>query len=332
MNNSTLTAARTITMAGAINEALDVALDADPRVFLLGEDIADPAGGVFKVTKGLSTKHGTERVRTTPIAEQAIIGAAIGASLAGYRPVAEIMFFDFVAVAMDQIVNHAAKLRYMSGGHTPSPITVRTTVGSPRFGAQHAQTLESWFMHIPGMTVVYPSTPADARGLLLSSIFSDDPTLFVEHSELLFSAKGDAPTGDVRIPLGKADVKRAGDDLTIIAHGTQVASALAAADTLAADGVRAEVIDLRTLVPLDTPTVLESVARTKRAIITHQATRFLGPGAEIAALITEALSTDLAAPVVRLGADFAPVPFSTALSVFPTAERIVEEARTLVGR
>jgi len=331
MTDAILTENRTITMANAINEALDVALQTDPKVFLIGEDVADPAGGVFKVTKGLSSKHGTDRVRPTPIAEQAIVGAAIGASMVGYRPVAEIMFFDFITVAMDQIVNHAAKLRYMSGGHTPSPITVRTTVGSSRFGAQHAQTLEAWFMHTPGLVVAYPSTPADARGLLLSSVFSDDPVLFIEHSAMLFTSKGDAPVGDVRIPLGKADIKRAGSDVTIVTYGTQVAPSLAAADALAAEGISVEVIDLRTLVPLDTATVLESAARTGRVIVTHQATQFMGPGAEIASIITERLWGRLAAPVVRLGADYVPVPFSSALSVVPTAESIAQAARTLAA-
>ncbi|MCR2764336.1 alpha-ketoacid dehydrogenase subunit beta [Microbacterium sp. zg.B48] len=325
------TQTRTISMAVAINEALDVALGTDEKVFLIGEDIADPAGGVFKVTKGLSSRHGTDRVRATPIAEQAIIGAAIGASMVGYRPVAEIMFFDFVTVAMDQIVNHAAKLRYMSGGHTTSPITVLTTVGSSRFGAQHAQTLEAWFMHTPGMTVAYPSTPADARGLMLSSVFSDDPVLFIAHSEMLFSSKGDAPEGDVRIPLGVADIKRAGDDVTIVTYGTQVAASLAAAAELAAEGIDVEVIDLRTLLPLDLPTVLESVGKTRRVIITHQATKFMGPGAEIATLITERIGKDLAAPVLRLGADYVPVPFSSSLSVVPTAKDIAAAARALVA-
>ncbi|CAN5344296.1 alpha-ketoacid dehydrogenase subunit beta [soil metagenome] len=322
---------RSITMATAINEALDIALGIDQKVFIIGEDVADPAGGVFKVSKGLSTKHGTERVRATPIAEQAIVGAAIGAAIAGFRPVAEIMFFDFITVAMDQIVNHAAKLRYMSGGHTTAPITVRTTIGGSRFGAQHAQTLEAWFMHIPGINIVMPSTPADARGLLLSSVFSDDPTLFIEHSELLFSVKGTAPTGDVRIPLGVADIKRAGRDITVITYGSQVSLALAAAEALAADGIEVEVIDLRSLVPLDIQTILESVSRTRRAIITHQATRFAGPGAEIGSLITESLFSELRAPVVRLGADFVPVPFSTALNVYPTAATIEAASRGLMA-
>lgn len=319
-------------MAAAINEALDVALDADSSVFLIGEDIADPAGGVFKVTRGLSSKHGVDRVRSTPIAEQAIIGTAIGAAMVGFRPVAEIMFFDFVTVAMDQIVNHAAKMRYMSAGHTPSPLTILTTVGTPRFGAQHAQTLEAWFMHVPGINVVYPSTPHDARGLLLSSIFSDDPTLFIEHSDMLFAVKGPAPEGDVRIPLGVADVKRPGTDVTIVSYGSQVHVALEAAAGLADEGIDVEVVDLRTLVPLDMATVLESVERTGRCLITHQATQSMGPSAEISARITEAIGPTLLAPVRRLGADFAPVPFSTALNIYPTVLSVTDAARALVGK
>jgi acetoin:2,6-dichlorophenolindophenol oxidoreductase subunit beta len=317
-------------MAVAINEALDIALASDQSVFLIGEDIADPAGGVFKGTRGLSTKYGAERVRNTPIAEQAIIGAAIGAAMTGDRPVAEIMFFDFVTVAMDQIVNHAAKLRYMSAGHTPVPVTIRTTVGSPRFGAQHAQTLEAWFMHVPGIQVVYPSTPADARGLLLSSVFGDNPTLFIEHSEMLFAVKGPVPDGDVRIPLGVADVKRHGTDATIVTYGSQVQVALTAAEQLAPEGVSVEVVDLRTLVPLDMDTVLESADRTGRLLVTHQATRSMGPGAEIAARVQEAIGPRLRAPIARLGAEFAPVPFSPALNIYPTEKSVAEAIRGLV--
>jgi pyruvate/2-oxoglutarate/acetoin dehydrogenase E1 component len=329
MTDPNQTGTRVVNMSKAINEAIDVAMGVDARVILLGEDVADPAGGVFKVTKGLSSKHGTDRVRATPIAEAAIVGTAIGASLGGYRPIAEIMFFDFITVGLDQIINHAAKLRYMSGGHTPTPLTVRTTVGSSRFGAQHAQSLEAWFMHTPGINVAIPSTPADARGLLLTSIFGDDPTLFIEHSEMLFTNKGPVPDGDVRIPFGVADVKRSGSDVTIVAYGPMVAPALAAAEELAAEGIDVEVVDPRTLVPLDIATILESVSKTRRAIVVHQATRSVGAGAEIASLITEALFTELVAPVERLGAEFTPVPFSTALNVFPTKESIIEAARKL---
>lgn len=318
-----------LNLAAALNAGLDVALGLDPKVLLLGEDVADPAGGVYKVTKGLSTKYGTNRVRATPIAEQAIVGAAIGASIGGYIPVAEIMFFDFVAVCMDQIVNHAAKFRYMSGGLTPNPITIRTTVGTNRFGPQHSQSLEAWFMHVPGLKVVMPSNPADAKGLLLSAIFDPDPCLVIEHSTLYYSQKGPVPVGDVRIPLGRAEVKRPGRDVSLITYGPQVLLAMAAADLLAVEGIDAEVIDLRCLVPLDTSAILSSVAKTRRAVVLHGASRFCGPGAEIAAFITEALFPDLAAAVVRLGAADVPVPFAQGLDPFPTVEAITAAVRRL---
>lgn len=321
-----------MTMAAALNAALDTALESDDRVILLGEDIADPAGGVFKITNGLSTKHGTTRVRATPIAEQSILGAAIGASLGGYLPVAEVMFFDFLTVAMDQLVNHAAKLRYMSGGVTPVPITVRTMVGSSRFGPQHSQELEAWFMHTPGIKVVAPSTPADAKGLLLSCIFDPDPCLFVEYSSLIFSQKGDVPADDRRIPLGAAAVRRPGADVSVITYGAQVPMVLKAAARLQEeDGIDVEVIDLRTLVPLDMATVLASVAQTTRAVVVHGATTFCGPGAEIASRITEELFADLAAPVTRLGAENVPLAFAPELDAQPTVAKVVDAVRRLAA-
>jgi pyruvate/2-oxoglutarate/acetoin dehydrogenase E1 component len=320
-----------MSLAAALNSALDTALQIDDRVILLGEDIADPAGGVFKITNGLSTKHGTSRVRATPIAEQSIVGAAIGAALGGYLPVAEVMFFDFLTIATDQLVNHAAKLRYMSGGTTPVPITVRTMVGSSRFGPQHAQELEAWFMHTPGIKVVTPSTPVDAKGLLLSCIFDPDPCLFVEYSSLIFSQKAEVPDDDYRIPLGVAAVARPGTDVSIITYGGQVPIVHKAAATLSEEGIETEVIDLRTLVPLDLPAVLASVAKTTRAVVVHGATTFCGPGAEIAAAITEELFGDLAAPVRRVGAENVPVAFAAELEVHPTAERIVRAVRELAS-
>jgi acetoin:2,6-dichlorophenolindophenol oxidoreductase subunit beta len=308
--------------AGAMTSALECAMAADEKVIVLGEDVADPIGGVFKVTKGLSTKFGTDRVRATPISEQAIVGTAIGLSMVGYRPVAEIMFFDFITVAMDQIVNHAAKLRYMSGGATPAPITVRTTVGGSRFGAQHAQSLEAWFMHTPGIKVVMPSGARDAKGLLTSCIFDDDPCLYVEHMGLAFSSSEDVPVGDFRIPLGKANILTPGSDITIISYGPLVRPSLDAAATLLDQGIRCEVIDLRTLTPLDTDTIFESVTKTRRAVVVHEATTFCGPGAEISSQIHEQLFGELLAPVLRLGAEYTPVPFSTALSGYPTRDSI----------
>jgi acetoin:2,6-dichlorophenolindophenol oxidoreductase subunit beta len=308
--------------ASAMTSALECSMAADEKVIVLGEDVADPIGGVFKVTKGLSTKFGTDRVRATPISEQAIVGTAIGLSMVGYRPVAEIMFFDFITVAMDQIVNHAAKLRYMSGGATPAPITVRTTVGGSRFGAQHAQSLEAWFMHTPGIKVVMPSGARDAKGLLTSCIFDDDPCLYVEHMGLAFSSSEDVPIGDFRIPLGKANILTPGSDITIISYGPLVRPSLDAAATLLDQGIRCEVIDLRTLTPLDTDTIFESVTKTRRAVVVHEATTFCGPGAEISSQIHEQLFGELLAPVLRLGAEYTPVPFSTALSGYPTRDSI----------
>jgi acetoin:2,6-dichlorophenolindophenol oxidoreductase subunit beta len=309
--------------AGAMTSALECAMAADDKVIIIGEDVADPIGGVFKITKGLSTKFGTRRVRATPISEQAIIGTAIGLSMVGYRPVAEIMFFDFITVAMDQIVNHAAKLRYMSGGATPAPITIRTTVGGSRFGAQHAQSLEAWFMHTPGIKVVMPSGPRDAKGLLESCIFDGDPCLYIEHMALAYGATEDVPVGDFRIALGVANVLRAGTDMTIISYGPMVGPSLEAATDLAAQGINCEVIDLRTLSPLDLDTIFESVTKTRRAVVVHEATQFCGPGAEISSQIHEQLFGELLAPVLRLGAEYTPVPFSTALSGYPTRETIV---------
>ncbi|HEY0448718.1 alpha-ketoacid dehydrogenase subunit beta [Actinophytocola sp.] len=321
-----------MTAVAAMNSALDLEMAADEKVVLLGEDIADPAGGVFKVSKGLSTKYGKHRVRATPIIEQTIVGTAVGLALGGYRPVAEIMFFDFVAMAMDQLVNHAAKFRYMSGGHTPAPITVRTVVGSSRFGAQHAQSLEAWFMHTPGIKVVMPSSPADAKGLLTSCVRDDDPCLFIEHINLAFSRKEEVPVGEYTVPLGKANVLRTGDDATVITYGPQVPVVLAAAERLSADGIEAEVIDLRSLVPLDLETVLGSVARTRRAVVVHEATRFAGPGAEIAAQITEHLFDDLAAPVRRVGGAYVPIPFAQSLNSLPTADDVVAAVTEVTKR
>lgn len=301
-------------MIEAINMALKEAMEQDPSVFLLGEDIADPeGGGVFQVTKGLSSVFGADRVRSTPISEQAIIGAAIGASLAGYRPVAEIMLMNFVTVAMDQIVNHAAKLRFMSGGQTSVPITIRTATGSGMGnGGQHSDMLEAWFCHTAGMKVVMPSSPAEAKGLLLSSIFDDDPVLFVECYPMYFT-KGDAPEPGVRIPLGKARIAREGGDVTLIGYSRSVGDCLAVAETLANAGISAEVIDLRTVAPLDRETVLASVAKTRRAVVVHEAVKPFGVGAEISSLIHENLFADLKAPVQRIGSNFQPVPFSRPL-------------------
>ena len=298
----------------AVNLALDEAMTLDPEVILLGEDIADgQEGGIVGVTKGLSTKFGTSRVRSTPIAEQAIIGAAIGASIVGMRPVAEIMLMNFTTVAMDMIVNHAAKLRYMSGGQTHVPITIRTMTGAGfGTGGQHADYLEAWFAHVPGMKVVAPSSPADAYGLMLSCIFDDDPCLFIENLPTYWNP-GSPPQVAQRIPLGKANVLREGSDVTLISYSRTVHDCAIVADKLAKEGIQVEVIDLRTISPLDEAALLKSVAKTGRAVVVHEAVRKFGVGAEIAALLHEHLFGQLKAPVQRIGSNQSPVPFSKTL-------------------
>ena len=321
-----------MTMREALNLALDQALASDDRVFLLGEDIADP--GASGPTAGLSTKYGYDRVLDTPISEAAIVGAAIGAAIDGMLPVAEIMIMDFIGIAADQLINNAAKLRFMTAGRTTAPITVRTQVyGGLATGATHSQSLEAWFMHVPGMKVIIPSTPRDGKGLLTSAIFDPDPCLFIETIRLQ-GQKGAVPTDPgFAIPLGLADVKRPGTDVSLIAYGRGVHDALKAAARLASEhGVSAEVVDLRTLVPLDIETIVESVGRTRRAVVTHHAVQFAGPGAEIAAILQAELFGRLEAPVERVGAKFIPAPAAAALeaAALPSPERIVEAAlRTL---
>jgi pyruvate dehydrogenase E1 component beta subunit len=324
---------KTITVMAAIGEALDEALAEDPRVFLIGEDLADPAGGVGGLTSGLSTKHGMDRVLSTPISEAAIAGAAIGAALDGQLPVAEIMIMDFITIAMDQMINLAAKARFMSANRTPCPVTVRTaTFGGTGIGATHSQSLEAWFMHMPGIKVIMPSTPADAKGLLKSAIFDPDPCLFVE-TTACFGIRGEVPLGDHRVEIGKADIKRAGTDVTVISHGRAVFDALAAADLLANEGISVEVLDLRTLVPLDTDLILSSVGRTGRAVITHYAIEFAGPGAEVATQINAELFGQLKAPVARVGTRYRPIPSVTNLEaeVYPNAAKIADAVRASVG-
>jgi len=322
-----------MTMREALNLALDQALAADERVFLLGEDIADP--GASGPTKGLSTKYGVDRVLDTPISEAAIAGAAIGAAMEGFLPVAEIMIMDFIGIAADQIINHAAKLRFMTGGRTTAPITVRTQVyGGLGTGATHAQSLEAWFMHIPGLKVIVPSTPRDGKGLLTSAIFDPDPCIFVETIRLQ-SQRGMVPVDPgFSIPLGEADIKKPGRDVTLIGYGRGVVEALGAAAVLEQDGVSAEVLDLRTLLPLDVPAMVESVRRTKRAVVVHDAVEFAGPGAEVAAILQRELFGELAAPVERVGARFVPNPAPPVLEaqVYPNADRIVAAVQRTLAR
>ncbi len=305
---------REMAMFEAIQNANETALDLDPEVFYLGEDIGDPPGGVFRCFKGLKQKYG-ERIRPTPIAEQAIIGAATGAALAGMRPVAEIMFCDFVGVCLDQLANHTAKQRYMSGSATHLPMTVRMISGGGigGLGAQHSQSTEALLLHNPGLKVVYPSTPTDAKGLLLSCIFDEDPCIQFESMLLTYTTKEEVPLGDYRIPLGVAKVRREGSDISLITYGWQVNQCLTAAEELAKEGISAEVIDLRTLLPLDYDRVLSSVEKTGRALVVHAATEFCGLGSEIASTINEELFAKLKAPASRLGAAYAPIAYSKAI-------------------
>ncbi|WP_348673811.1 alpha-ketoacid dehydrogenase subunit beta [uncultured Abyssibacter sp.] len=305
----------TINFTQAYQRALYESMEADPSVIMLGEDIADEeGGGVFKVTAGLSTKFGAERVRTTPISEQAIVGAAIGASLAGMRPIAEIMLMNFITVAMDQIVNHAAKLRFMSGGQTHVPITIRTRTGAGIGAAgQHSDMLEAWFAHVAGIKVVVPSTPADAVGLLSSCIFDDDPCLFIEDS-LTRTVSGPEPDPGHRLPLGKAHVDREGGDVTVIGYGRPLLDTRKIAAKLAdEEGISVEIVDLRTVSPWDKETVLNSVAKTGRAVVVHEAPRSFGVGAEVAATIQEELFGQLKAPVLRATSRDVTVPFARIL-------------------
>ena len=321
-----------LTFRNAINQAMDQAMAKDDRVFVLGEDVADSAGGgVFHVTDGLSTKHGDHRVRNTPISEEAIMGASIGSAIAGLRPIPEIMFMDFLGVAFDQLANHAAKLRYMSGGRTPVPMTVRVNmVGGTPIGAQHSQSLEAILMHTPGLKVVMPSTPYDAKGLLLACIEDDDPCVFIE-STALFMKRGMVPTEPYIIPIGTAATRRTGDDVTIISYGRLMYDVLKAADQLADHGISAEVIDLRSLAPLDMNTLFTSVARTKRAVVVHEAVRTCGAGAEIAARLHEELHDQLAGPVRRVTAPDSSVPAPAGLvaAFYPSVEDIVAACRTM---
>jgi len=327
-------AARAVTMIEAINRALTDAMEENDKVLVLGEDVADPEdGGIVGITRGLSTRFGEKRVKSTPISEQAILGAAIGASMAGWRPVAEIMLMNFTTVAMDMIVNHAAKLRFMSGGQTSVPIVVRTMTGAGiSSGGQHSDHLEAWFAHTAGLRVVTPATPHDAYGLLLSCIDDPDPCIFVENI-LTFGHKGVLPAKGMRIPLGKANVMRGGSDVTIVAMSRMSIEAVAAAEIAQQQGVSCEVVDLRTVSPWDEAAVLESVAKTKRLLIVHEGVKRFGIGAEIAATVSRELFGTLTKPVERLGGAFAPVPFSRTLEAafVPDAARIAQAAVILAG-
>jgi pyruvate/2-oxoglutarate/acetoin dehydrogenase E1 component len=318
----------TVTILGAIAKAYHDALAEDPKVITLGEDLADPeGGGIAKITKGLSTAFGDDRVRSTPISEQAIMGAAIGASLAGYKPIAEIMLMNFTTVAMDMIVNHAAKLRFMSGGQTNVPIVIRTMTGLGfGSGGQHCDYLEAWFAHTAGIKVCAASTPEDAYGLLRSAIDDPDPVIFIENLPTYFAPMSyELPDSSHRVPLGKAAIQREGSDITLVSYARMAGESRQAAALAAEQGISVEVVDLRTIAPWDRETVLASARKTGRVLIAHEAVKQHGVGAEIAAVINEELFGALKKPVKRLGGAFSAVPYSKPLeSAFaPDAARIL---------
>jgi len=325
---------REMTFLEAINEALHEEMARDERVFIMGEDIriGYGKGGAFGATKDLFTKFGPERVIDMPISESAIAGTAVGAALWGMRPIAEIMFSDFLTLAMDHIANSAAKMRYAYAGEAIVPVVFRMACGAGVGAAlHHSQSPEAWITNVPGLKVVMPSTPHDAKGLLKSAIRDDNPVVFFEHKLLYSRLKGMVPEEEYLVPLGKADIKRAGEDLTIIATGAMVHQALSAADILGQEGIKAEVLDPRTLVPLDRQAILESVEKTGRVVIVHEAPKTGGMGGEIAALIAEEAFYSLDAPIKRVGAPFTPVPAHPILEKFylPNAEKIVAAAKEL---
>ncbi len=322
-----------VTFVEALRATLQAEMRRDASLMLIGEDIGK-YGGIFGVTKGLLQEFGPRRVRNTPISESAIIGSALGAAMTGTRTVAELMYVDFTTCAMDQIVNQTAKMHYMSGGKLRIPLVIRTHGGGGRGNAaQHSQNLEAWFLHVPGIKIVMPSTPADAKGLLATAIRDDNPVLFIEH-KLLYSTKGQVPEGEHLIPLGRADVKRPGKDVTIVTISQMVLKALRAAEILAADGIEAEVVDLRTLAPLDLETVLKSVRKTNRVVIAHEACRRGGFGGELAAQIQEEAFDFLDAPIQRVGALDVPIPYSKPMEEFviPDEARIVGVVKHLLAR
>ena len=316
----------------AITATLADELRADPKVLILGEDVAE--GGPWGATAGLAEEFGAERVRNTPISEAAICGVAIGAAQSGLRPVVEIMFVDFVTLALDQLVNQAAKAHFMSGGQLTAPLVLRTQGGAgQRGGAQHSQSLEAWLTHVPGLKVVMPSTASDAAGLLASAIADPNPVVYVENKTLYFR-KEDLPGEREPVPIGRAKVVRPGRDVTVVALSRLVSESLAAADELAADGIEVEVIDPRTLVPLDVDTIVGSVSRTHRLVVAHEAVAHGGFGAEITARVQEAAFDELDAPIVRVGAPFAPVPFSPPLedAYLPGRADVAAAVRAVLAR
>ena len=317
----------------AVRDAMSEAMRRDDDVFIMGEDIAE-MGGSMGVTQGMLEEFGAERVRNTPISEMAIVGAGVGAAIAGMRPIVEVMYQDFLTLAMEQLVSQAAKHRYMSGGQVKVPLTVRTQGGagwSP--GAQHAQQLEAWFVHVPGLKVVFASTPEDVRGLLWSAIYDDNPVVFFEH-RTLYGIKGEVPDEIEGIELGKARIHREGDDVTVVATGRLVHEALGAAKEAEEEGISVEVVDPRTLLPLDEETIVKSVQKTNRCVVAHEAIVRMGFGAEVAAVVQEQAFDYLDAPVQRVGAKFAPLPFAPVMEQFvvPNQQDVLAAIKRTVER
>ena len=324
---------RELTFAQAIREALAEEMRRDRTVCIMGEDVAE-AGTPFKVLSGLVEEFGKERVLDTPISEAGFTGLAVGAAMTGMRPVVDIMFGDFITLTMDQMVNQAAKVHYMSGGEWKVPMVMRTTLGATRrSAAQHSQSLHAWFCHIPGLKVILPSTPYDAKGLLKAAIRDENPVVFFE-DKMMYKLKGPVPEEEYLVPLGVADVKRAGEDITLIATSSMVQVALGAADLLQDAGISAEVVDPRTMWPLDEKTLVESVRKTSRAIVLDEGYERYGVTAEIASVIATGAFYDLDAPVKRMGAMHVPIPFSPPLEdmTVPTEQSVFEAARALCGR
>jgi pyruvate dehydrogenase E1 component beta subunit len=322
-----------LTYREAVRDAMSEAMRRDEDVFIMGEDIAE-MGGSMGVTQGMLDEFGPDRVRNTPISEMAIVGAGIGAAVAGMRPIVEVMYQDFMTLAMEQLVQQAAKHRYMSGGQIKVPLTIRTQGGagwSP--GAQHAQQVEAWFLHVPGLKVVFPSTPEDVRGLLWTSIYDDNPVVFFEH-RTLYGLKADVPEQLDGIELGKARVHREGEDVTVIATGRLVHESLAAAKEADEAGISVEVVDPRTLLPLDEEALVSSVKKTNRCVVAHEAVTRMGFGAEVAALVQHQAFDYLDAPVERVGAKFAPIPFAPVMEeyVVPHAEDVLAAVKRTVGK
>lgn len=335
-STANLPATRQITYSMALNEALREEMQRDPYVFVMGEDVAiwGNKGGVYGVTQGLCEQFGAERVRDTPISEEGIVGTAVGAAVTGMRPVAEIMYVDFMALALDPLVNQGAKLRYMFGGKARVPVVIRTQEGAGRgMAAQHSQSLEAWFMHIPGIKVCVPSQAADAKGLLKTAIRDDNPVMFLEH-KMLYATRGPVPEGEYTIPFGVADVKREGKDVTFIGIHTMVNRGLTAAEKLAAEGISVEVIDPRTLVPFDIETIVNSVKKTGRVVIAHEAYARGGVAGEIAMQIMENAFDYLDAPIVRVAGRNVPVPYNQRLerAAVPQDEDVINALRNIVPR